>query len=91
MSQKVFQSEFDKGQLSQQENNQLLDELSVQQALMTQQLNFVSDQLLSKELTDAIAQKVADRLSLQGFYPALLPTGYPTAPQPSLPAQPAIP
>mgnify|MGYP000210710907 CR=1 FL=1 len=91
LSQKAFQSEFDKGKASQQENNQLLDELSVQQALMTQQLNSVSAQLLSKDLIDDIAKKVADQLSKQGLYPALFPSSYPATLSPSLPVQPAKP
>jgi len=76
LSQKTFKSEFDKGLLSQQENNQLLDELSVQQALMTQQLDSVSTQLLSKELINAIAQKVVEQLSQQAIYSPLLNPSY---------------
>lgn len=78
LSQQTFKSEFNKGLVSQQENNQLLDELSVQQALMTQQLDAVSAQLLSKELIDAIAQKVVDQLSQKTTYSQWFPAGQPS-------------
>lgn len=78
LSEKTFQTEFDKGLVSQKENNQILDELSVQQALMTQQLDSVSTQLLSKELINAIAQKVVDQLSQKTSYSQWFPNGQPS-------------
>ena len=56
---------FEQSQSTQAENNQLLDELSVQQALFAQLLERVESKLSSKELIDAIATEVANKVQQQ--------------------------